>query len=940
MNLDGILISEFRTPSAEYRPWTRWWWPGGDVEIGELRREVKLLADTMFGGAEIQPFTAGISQKTLNDPASAVYDYDSTAYYEKLVAVIEEAGKHGIQIDLTMGSGWPAGGKFVPLEDNVDTLLYGEVTVTRAVNMPVPTPIMPFAYALFTPGSILPLLRGREWVQTLTYHPESARLVAVVAAKITENGRSPDPSVLTDTMGFDGSTALDITDCVSDGHLQWQPPSSGAWQVIAIYTMPSGSRQLITAQIGETYAVDPFDSDAITRYYENWIGKHPELLKFAATTLRALFSDSYEYFPQRHFADDLIETFRANRGYDVTPFLPAVFQPARDQHFFFFSGLRTAPDFSFGDVSKRIIHDYELTISDLFFKHWYATSRQWIEDKNLQFRQQGYNPPLDVIKAAGAASIPETEGGNEQWLKRVASGGHLYGRPLITAESFVFLPQGGFALTPQDYKQGIDLLMTAGVNQIIYHGTPYRWEAPDYGEIGWSPFISPHGADISANISEADVFWKYQAEINTYAARLQALLRQGKPDADLVVYLPLFDKPDDSKFAHALQTIDARGRTWEWVNDELLIGAEWTEAGLKVGEMLFQGIVLPNVQTMPLAVAESLAKLAEAGAPVAIFGQKPAQQPGYLNYQENDHLVGRLVEAIISQSSSVCAADVDSLAAFVQNLPPGKISYAPNPSLRCIRRRLDNGGHIAFLRNTTKDATNLKLTVDPALSVGYWFDAVSGNVYPAEVVNGQVTGSLPGFGSIALVCSSEGLFAASELTNGNPVAEPVVTEAIPLKDWSLEITGEDVPGGRVMIATGGLGDWRVRAGLIHVSSPGLYTTQFHLNSIEPDKRYILDLGEVFAAAEVTVNGQTAGHAIFSPYQVDVTEYVRAGDNVIEVVITPTLRNRLIGKALSGNPEYAQFGGGFMGPSKPVPSGLVGSVTLNIIPRYFRVVCPA
>src|SRR5262249_47001941 len=152
---------------------------------------------------------------------------------------------------------------------------------------------------------------------------------------------------------------------------QWQPPSAGEWQVVAIYTMPSGSRQIITAQVGQTYVVDPFDSAAIQRYYENWIGQHPELLKFAGKTLRALFSDSYEFFPQRHFSDDFIEMFRANRGYDITPFLPAVFQPARDQFFFFFSGLRSAPDFSFGDVSKRLIHDYDRTISDLFFKHWY-----------------------------------------------------------------------------------------------------------------------------------------------------------------------------------------------------------------------------------------------------------------------------------------------------------------------------------------------------------------------------------------------------------------------------------------------------------------------------------------------------------------------------------------------------------------------------------------
>ena len=368
MTVEHISKTTFQIPPTSYRPWTRWWWPGGDVKSDELIREVRLFAEKFFGGVEIQPFTAGINPETIKDRTSAIYNYDSPEYYEKLLLVLEEAKRLGIQIDLTMGSGWPAGGPFVPLEDNVDTLLYGETTITRAVDMPVPAPIMPFPYAIYSPQSVLPLLRGREWTQTLAYRPESARLAAVIAARIVDNLRSPDPSVLTDTLSLDVSTTTDITDHVDNGHLCWEPPSSGKWQIIAIYTMPSGSHTLISAVAEENYAVDPFDTLAINRYYHNWIGQHPELLAYAGTTLRALFSDSYEYFAQRHFADDLIETFRENRGYDIIPLLPAVFQPGRDQHFFFFSGLQTAPDFSFGEVNQRIIYDYDLTVSDLFFQ--------------------------------------------------------------------------------------------------------------------------------------------------------------------------------------------------------------------------------------------------------------------------------------------------------------------------------------------------------------------------------------------------------------------------------------------------------------------------------------------------------------------------------------------------------------------------------------------
>lgn len=47
------FAAEFQNPSNEYRPKVRWWWPGGDVTSEELIRELNLLHDAGFGGAEM-----------------------------------------------------------------------------------------------------------------------------------------------------------------------------------------------------------------------------------------------------------------------------------------------------------------------------------------------------------------------------------------------------------------------------------------------------------------------------------------------------------------------------------------------------------------------------------------------------------------------------------------------------------------------------------------------------------------------------------------------------------------------------------------------------------------------------------------------------------------------------------------------------------------------
>jgi hypothetical protein len=115
------------------------------------------------------------------------------------------------------------------------------------------------------------------------------------------------------------------------------------------------------------------------------------------------------------------------------------------------------------------------------------------------------------------------------------------------------------------------------------------------------------------------------------------------------------------------------------------------------------------------------------------------------------------------------------------------------------------------------------LTVDPSLKACYWFEAVSGRIYKANVEDGRVEGSLHGFGSIALVCGKEAMVTDAEITEGDPVSFPKVVDEIPLAQWSLEIAGEDVPGGRYEKVQDALGDWSVDEDLQYVSSPGIYT---------------------------------------------------------------------------------------------------------------------
>ena len=118
----------FQRPPIQFAPFARWWWPGNDVTKEELKREVNLFADNNFGGVEIQPLSLFIPGS--KEQRTRVVSWDTPGYYENVKAVLGEALKSGITVDMTDGSGWPAGGLHLSIEDGFTTLQFAQSDIT------------------------------------------------------------------------------------------------------------------------------------------------------------------------------------------------------------------------------------------------------------------------------------------------------------------------------------------------------------------------------------------------------------------------------------------------------------------------------------------------------------------------------------------------------------------------------------------------------------------------------------------------------------------------------------------------------------------------------------------------------------------------------------------------------------------------------------------
>jgi len=943
------LVQDFVSPGIEFHPMVRWWLPGGDVTESELLREIDLLASNRFGGAEIQAFKIGTDPTQWIDKNSGLKSYGTPAFYNKLKAVLEAARKNGQTIDLTMGSGWCAGGSFVSLDNNEKTLLSADITVTKNQdNISIPALGTNYPYELFDPNnSASPIERT---FRVMNYHPEKARLITMLAGKIVGGDRSTDYRNLKDTVILDPASIIQIPD-TSINHdvrtFNWKHPGDGsAWQIIAIYSMPVGSNPVGSAQVGspdeQAYMVNPFDDQAVHRFYDAWLKELSPLLPYTEDgTLRAAFNDSYEFFAQRLYSDNLIEAFYRINGYDITLYMPALLQPAKDQMFnFFLAGITGgfAPEFQLKEtdgeiINDRINYDYNKTISSLYFSNWYRASLNRLNAGGLKFRQQSYNPPLDIIKASGSVDIPETENNNIPTLKMVSSGAHLYGKSITSCESLVFYVdengEGNFKITPEIMRQQIDQLMIGGINHIIYHGFPYVYNTLDkrYGVQNWSPFCSPFSnADISTTISESDPFWPYMKDVNTYAARLQYLMRQGTPSTDVLLYLPLFTAPTEERFTPVLTALNSNAIVWDWVNEELLEKATCTNGEVVINNKHFTSIILPDIESIPLSTIQALDRLSAAGARIVLFKELPNHQPSFAagDYENLDTHVKTIADSLLTRPNSPLIKETAELIDFLNSFLDKTISFTPNPQLDFIRRDLGDNGMLMLLRNHENLSTAYTLACKKSLA--YAFDARTGSIYRLPLIDGQFKGTLGGRQSLVILNTN------TPLIDSRPMPDKTsAVRTIAVQDITLSVSSPNLETPFTVSGEAALGSWSEKPELKFIADPGVYTAEVSLITVDSAKRYILKLGQVIGVPEVSINGGKAVVIPFSPYELDITKLLVQGTNQIAIKLVVPLRNYLIGNALNGvagdpatRGAYIQFA-----ESKTIPTGIIGPIAVEI-----------
>jgi hypothetical protein len=117
----------------------------------------------------------------------------------------------------------------------------------------------------------------------------------------------------------------------------------------------------------------------------------------------------------------------------------------------------------------------------------------------------------------------------------------------------------------------------------------------------------------------------------------------------------------------------------------------------------------------------------------------------------------------------------------------------------------------------------------------------------------------------------------------------------------------------------------------YYSGTAKYSTSFELKEYEAKSKAWLKFDSVCNIATVFVNGVDCGTIWTKPYSVEISKALKPGNNLLEVQVTNTWRNRLIGdqflppkKRITWTTAPLRLAG------KPLlPSGLIGKVNLEI-----------
>ena len=545
----ATLRNDFQTPPPGYGEVPFWWWTGDKLDKARLLEQIEALHRAGISGAQINYSHMRSEGWRTADVEPPIF---SDEWWDIVAFTAVECAKRKMGIGLSGYTiDWPG-------NNNLFRKLGISTPETRANGLTLHT--------FDTQGGPL---SGRARQGD----------IAVIAAPLADGKPQPDRARTLD-------------------------PKADAW------SLPEGNwriYQVATAKLDGTY--DPMDPQAGQRVIERFFNPFLERIpKEAHGALNYFFQDELRLGGDlRIWCADFPEAFRTQKGYDILPYLPALFG-------------------DYGPDTPKIRLDFNDVMVSLTEERYFKPIFNWHNTRGMIYAcdpaSRGKNPMEfgDYMRSMRWYTAPgfDTPGRSADLIKnKVGSSiAHLYRRPRVWLEGYH--SQGWqastatiFDSTAHNFLYGSTLLNLHGLYYSTYGGW-WEWAPPCYH------FRRP--------------YWAYLPHYLKYFERLSYLLSQGVHVADIAVLNPLEPVVEDRGrggrsvgVAHRLVTrlVNTFQTDVDFIDTESIGRGDVSDGRCHVAGEAYRMLILPGMFAIRTETLQKLIAFKRAGGLVAVVGEPP-----------------------------------------------------------------------------------------------------------------------------------------------------------------------------------------------------------------------------------------------------------------------------------------------------------------------------
>jgi hypothetical protein len=605
------LAQSFIRPPDSARPWVYWFWLNSNITREGITADLEAMKRVGIGGVLIME----VDQGAPVGPAA----FMGREWRELFKHAVTEAGRLGLEVNMNDDAGWNgSGGPWIKPEQSMQKVVWTETSVEGPSR---------FDGKLAQPQADHEFYRD---IAVLAFPAPGEYRIADIKSKALYERRDVAPAAETELPPEMTIAPARITQLTSkmgrDGHLAWNVPE-GKWTIIRFGHTGTGVENAPAPLSGRGLECDKLSKEGIEAQFAGMMAQLiADVGPAAGKALVATHIDSWENGAQNWTAR-MREEFKKRRGYDPIIYLPAITGQVVDTL----------------EISERFLWDLRQTVNDLLLEYYAGHMAKLAREKGLRLSIEAYGGPSDDITYGGRADEPMGEfwigGGAFETLKQMASSAHIYGRPILGAESFTANDSEKWQQHPASIKALGDRAFCEGVNRFVFH----RYAMQPW--LGYRPGMAmgPWGL----HYERTSTWWELAGPWHEYLARCQYMLRQGTFVAD-ICYLQPEASPQE------FQGHDRNGYDYDLCTPEVVL----TRMSVKDGRivlpdgMSYRVLVLPDTTRMTPALLKKVRDLAAAGA--TIIGQtQPAKAPGLTDYPKCDTEVARLARDLWGQGKVV-----------------------------------------------------------------------------------------------------------------------------------------------------------------------------------------------------------------------------------------------------------------------------------------------